>query len=323
MAYDVMIVSALSDMAKAEIVAKRLRALKFKVRLDAKREHTTPTQRDLNDAAKAGKVLVLWSKAACDTTQPDSDFVHAIAHVARSRKNALMQAGLDATVPDEPFDKDDRAKLVGMGPKRIPNGFYDLLAALEKKHRRRDLKDYLLLEPRDKDGKAAWMKAHPRDPISLAGKPKPKAKAKTPPKTATKTAPASETKPAVSPPASAPAEAPASTSGSLRLTPPKPGQTPTRMPYRRPVMVDLADKDKETSVGWSVIGPIVGGIAAMMLIAYFVRTEQALGPSMPAIGNATLPSVYAETCPPGQVPRSLIDTRPLRTGPIVDDTEDE
>lgn len=322
MAYDVMIVSALSDMAKAEIVAKRLRALKFKVRLDTKREHTTPTQRDLNDAAKAGKVLVLWSKAACDTTQPDSDFVHAVAHVARSRKNVLMQAGLDATVPDEPFDKDERAKLVGMGPKRIPNGFYDLVAELEKKHRRRDLKDFLLLEPRDKDGKAAWMKAHPRDPISLAGKPKPKTKAKATPKTAAKAAPAAETKPIASAPTPGPATT-AATTVSRPLTPPTPAQTPTRMPYRRPVMVDLADKDKETSVGWSVIGPIVGGIAVMMLIAYFVRSEQVAGPSMPAIGNATLPSVYAETCPPGQVPRSLIDTRPLRTGPIVDDTEDE
>ena len=62
MAYDVMIASAMADKAKAELVAKRLRSLKFRVRYDAKREHTTPTTRDLNDANRSGAVLVLWSR---------------------------------------------------------------------------------------------------------------------------------------------------------------------------------------------------------------------------------------------------------------------
>ncbi|MEM5518526.1 hypothetical protein WNY37_16330 [Henriciella sp. AS95] len=317
MAYDIMIVAAQPDMTKAEHVAKRLRSLKFKVRLDKAREHTTPTARDLNDANKAGKVLVLWSKSSCDTSKPDSDWVHAMAHLARSRPKALMQAGLDATVPDDPFDKDERASLTGIGPKRTPNGFYALLGELEKAHKRKDLKDFLLLEPRDKAGKDAWKKAHPKDPISLAGKPKTKAKAKP---AAKKTA---------APPVAAAPEAPVApvetaapaASETASATKARPELNPPSIPYRAPNMAARAEDGQE--IGWHILGPILAGIALMILLAWVFRSEQASTPGMPAIGNAQLSPVYAETCPPGQIPRSLLNTRTLRTGPVVDDTEEE
>ena len=60
--YDVFLVSTLADRAKAELIVRRLRALKFKVRHDKKREHTTPTPRDYRDADNSQSVLVLWSK---------------------------------------------------------------------------------------------------------------------------------------------------------------------------------------------------------------------------------------------------------------------
>ena len=106
--YDVFLVSTLADRAKAELIVRRLRALKFKVRHDKKREHTTPTPRDYRDADNSQSVLVLWSKEACDTSKSDSDWVHAIAHHARSKDGVLLQVGLDKSVPDEPFANDKR-----------------------------------------------------------------------------------------------------------------------------------------------------------------------------------------------------------------------
>lgn len=319
MAYDIMIVAAKPDMTKAEHVAKRLRSLKFKVRLDKAREHTTPTARDLNDANKAGKVLVLWSKAACDTTRPDSDWVHAMAHLARSRPKALMQAGLDATVPDEPFDKDERATLTGIGPKRTPNGFFDLLAALETATKRKDLKDFLLLEPRDKSGKDAWKKAHPKDPISLAGKPKPKAKVKAAPKKAAAPAPAAPV--AAKAAAATKPVAPKAPAAPPPRTPAPRAPAPSAMPYRAPKISGIVDE--EPAIGWHILGPILGGVALMMLLAWVFRSEQVATSGMPAIGNAQLAPVFSETCPAGQIPRSLLNTRTLRPGPIEDDTSED
>ena len=325
MAHDVMIASAMADMAKAQLVAKRLRALKLRVRLDAKREHTTPTARDLNDANRAGSVLVLWSKAACDTGTPDSDWVHSMAHLARSRRGALLQAGLDASVPDDPFDKDERYKLTGMGPKRIPNGFFELVGALEKKTKRRDLAEFLRIDPKDKDAIAAWKKAHPRDPISQAGKPKKTAPV---PKPAAKPAarPAGEAAPEETP-ASAPSAAAAATAGMAKAsappTPPQPPKAPaaTQFAYKRPHPATLHDDSDEIEVGWKMLAPIMAGCLLMLILAFGMRSRPASQPSMPAIGNAA--PVHAQVCPPGQVPRSLLEVRPLRTGPIIDDTQDE
>ncbi len=333
MAYDVMIASAMADKAKAELVAKRLRSLKFRVRYDAKREHTTPTTRDLNDANRSGAVLVLWSKAACDTSTGDSDWVHSIAHLARSRRNALFQADLDATTPDEPFDKDERFKLTGMGPKRIPNGLFDLADALGKKQRRKDLSDFLKIAAGDTEAKDAWKKAHPRDPISLAGKAaaakkkaatkKPAAKKTTASKTATKAASASTPAPSEAAPAkdTAAPETPNTENlvPKIKLNPPV---SPSAMPYRRPAEPSLRDEDRQ-EIGWVMLGPIIAGIVLMMLLAYAFRsttTASAPAAGMPAIANAR--PVVMDVCPPGQVPRSLIEIPPLRTGPIIDDTEE-
>lgn len=312
MAYDVMIVSTRADMTKAEHVAKRLRSLKFKVRLDTKREHTTPTARDLNDANKSAQVLVIWSKAACDTTKPDSDWVHALAHLARSRKDALLQAGVDSTVPDEPFDKDERFSLTGIGPKRTPNGFYDFLDVLEKKHKRKDLKDWMLLGARDTTGKAEWKKAHPKDPLSKTGK---TAKAKPPTKTVAKTNPTPKTAAGTVAAGAAMADVPPAKAAAR--------PAPTSMAYRAPNMGTApATADDEIETGWEMLAPILIGVVAMMFLAWIFRSGAVTGPAMPAIGNAELPPVYAETCPPGQIPRSLINTQTLRTGPVVDDTEE-
>ena len=334
MAHDVMIAAAMADKAKAELVVKRLRALKFRVRYDAKREHTTPTTRDLNDANRATMVVVLWSKAACDTETADSDWVHAIAHLARSRKNALFQAGLDATVPDDPFDKDERFKLTGMGPKRIPNGFFDLVDALGDRKGRADLADWLRLDSRDTEGRQAWKEAHPDDPLSQTGKAKTAAK-KAKPKAAPKSEPVAKA-PAAAPSEPAPPPAPepeapiakedkpvpAAADGSGLSAPATRSPAAPRPPiHLRPPHLESAPRDREQdSAGRMILGAVMGGIALMLILAWVMGGGQTSGPAMPAIGNAQ--PVYAGTCPPGQVPRSLLEPRVLRTGPIIDDTEE-
>ena len=106
----------------------------------------------------------------------------------------------------------------------------------------------------------------------------------------------------------------------IKLNPP---MSPSAMPYRKPDPVVLRKPDKHEDIGWIILGPIMAGIAFMMLMAYFVRSAPAgtQTAAMPGIGNAQLPTLPA-ACPPGEVPRSLIEIPPLRTGTIVDDTEE-
>lgn len=170
--YDVFLVNALADRDKADLVVRRLRALKFKVRYDKKREHTTPTPKDYRDADASQTVLILWSKDACDTAQSDSDWVHAIAHHARSKDGVLLQSGLDRSVPDEPFSDDKRYALTGMGPRKLVNGYYDLVDELGRRDGRKDLRAWVDLKASDKDGKDAWKEDHPTDPLSQVAKPK-------------------------------------------------------------------------------------------------------------------------------------------------------
>ena len=176
--YDVFLVNALADREKADLIVRRLRALKFKVRHDKKREHTTPTPKDYRDADNSQSVLILWSKDACDTRQSDSDWVHAIAHHSRSKDGVLLQAGLDKSVPDEPFSEDKRFALSGMGPRKLVNGYYDLVDELGRRDGRKDLRDWIDLKAGDKEGKAVWKENHPTDPLSQAPKPKAAAKPK-------------------------------------------------------------------------------------------------------------------------------------------------
>lgn len=291
--YDVFLVNALADAEKAALIVRRLRALKFKVRYDKNREHTTPTPKDYRDADNAQSVLVLWSKAACDTDNTDSDWVHAIAHHARSKPGVLLQSGLDKTIPDEPFSDDTRYALTGMGPRKLVNGFYDLIDELGRRDGRKDLRTWIDLKTSDKDGKAAWKDAHPTDPLSQV----PKAKATT----AAVTAPVAETVTA-SPVAAAP-PLPKREVPPLEITPPSvPKQTHDQL---GPIMLG--------AVGIIIVG--------MLILSAATNTSQGLPAT--AIGGG-IGSLEAE-CPAGQIPSYLLEQqtpRPLEPGPIIDDTED-
>ena len=283
--YDVFLAGSLADREKAELILRRLRALKFKVRYDKKREHTTPTPRDYRDADNSQTVLILWSKDACDSDQADSDWVHAVAHHARSKPGTLLQAGLDATVPDEPFSDDKRFALAGMGPRKLVEGYYQLVEELGRRDGRVDLRDWLKLKASDKDGKAAWKENHPTDPLSQS--PKAKAKASATPASSETAAPAPEQ--IVIPPIA-----------TSELNPPT----------------------APTGTEEDILGRIM--LLAVALVLAIKLLMSGLMRSSPTTKTANvIEQKLVEQCPPGQMPAYLLEleNQPLEPGGIIDDTE--
>ena len=282
--YDVFLASALADREKAELIVRRLRALKFKVRYDKKREHTTPTPKDYRDANNAGSVLILWSRNACDTSLPDSDWVHAIAHHARSKPGVLLQAALDASIPDEPFRDDPRFALSGMGPRKLVEGYYQLVGELGNRDGRTGLHDWLALKASDADGKAAWQAAHPEDPLSQTRKPKP------------------------TPAATAPTPAPEPVAAEQQVIPPR---TTAKL---NPPLITPAD---EYTLGRIMLLSVGLVIVCMLLMSALMRSQP-----LPAIANASLAEQCPAGQVPDYLLET--PTRPvLEPGPIIDDTEDE
>ena len=287
--YDVFLVHALADREKADLIDRRLRALKFKVRHAKKREHTTPTPKDYRDADNSQSVLILWSKDACDTRQSDSDWVHAIAHHSRSKDGVLLQAGLDKSVPDEPFSEDKRFALSGMGPRKLVNGYYDLVDELGRRDGRKDLRDWIDLKAGDKEGKAVWKENHPTDPLSQA--PKPKAAAKPKPEAAPEVA-------AVATPVAA-----------------------TTRPKAPPLEMIPPTVPKQTD---DVLGPFLLAAVAIVIVAMLIMSAaMSTKAGLPAIAGAGGATLVAQ-CPEGQVPGYLLEEEAppvLEPGPIIDDTE--
>lgn len=288
MRYDVFLVNALKDQEQAEMIVRRLKALKFKVKHDKKRQHTTPTPKDYRDADKAQSIVVLWSEASCDTSDKDSDWVHAIAHHARSKDNVLVQVGLDETVPDDPFSHDKRHMLEGLTSRKTVAGYYDLVDELGSKDGRKDLREYIDYKASDKASKEAWKKAHPTDPLSLVGKPVPKEAA---------------------PVAAAATAAVVSGAAGMASAAPRPANA-----SQATAAATLTADDEDTGIGWWMIAGILLGILAMLFFGWLLRKQA----GTPAVGNAV---VMAPQCPAGQMPAYLLDNT-LEAGPVTDDTSE-
>lgn len=290
--YDVFLASSLADRDKAQLIVRRLRALKFKVRHDKGREHTTPTPRDYRDADNSQTVLVLWSKAACNLSLADSDWVHAIAHHARSKSGVLLQAGLDTAVPDAPFADDPRYALSGMGMRKLVEGYYQLAEELGRRDGRSDLRDWLMLKASDKDGKAIWKENHPTDPLSQAPK------GKTPAPAPTTAAGRQSAAQAQDSPATARTVIPPITQSSLN-----PPRAPTHS-------VDILGR---------IILLSVGLVIALMLLISLLMNSQQISQGQ---AGAAAPGLLAQ-CPPGQLPAYLLerDSQTLEPGGFIDDSE--
>ena len=304
MAYDVFLVSALADRDVAKLVARRLRALKFKVWLDQKQTDETFDAKDARDATNSQSMLVLWSKDAVQ-----SDWVRAAASIGHSRPGTLIQAGLDKTIPYEPFKKDKRHAIAGMTSRKTPEGFYQVVDELGARHERTDLRAWMGFKSSDEDNKDDWLKAHPADPLALHAE---KQRQK---KLGVKPAPAA----AAAGAAALAAAAVGGTSGAAKAKANTPVISPMKAAVVRPVVANAGPSHAE-SIGWGTIGGILASIGLMLLLGWVFRSEPlpVNGAGMPAVANSYR---MMEVCPEGTLPQSLLKPRTLEPGPIINDTE--
>lgn len=163
MAYDIFLVSAIEDRDMAKLIARRLRALKFKVWFDQKQTDETFDPKDARNAMNSTNMLVLWSAAAVK-----SDWVRAAVSIANSREGALVQVGLDKTTPYAPFKADKRYSVVGMTSRKTPEGFYQSIEEIGRRQDRTDLREWMKFKSGDDEARAAWLSAHPDDAIAEA-----------------------------------------------------------------------------------------------------------------------------------------------------------
>ncbi len=297
MAYDVFLVSALEDREIAKLITRRLRALKFKVRFDQKQTDDTFDAKDARDSANSQSVLVLWSENALQ-----SDWVRAAASVGHSRPGTLVQVSLDDTEPYAPFDAEKLYSVKGMTSRTTPEGFFELVEELGRRDERTDLRAWMGYGSKDETQKAAWLLAHPTDPLALAAAKKKQRKL------AEKPAPAAAAAGAAALAANSIRSVRPAASGGQTLNPPIKSNPSTSL-------LKMSD-DTDMGAGWGMLIPIVIGIVGMLWLATVLKSEVVPKSTLPAISNAT---VVAPVCPTGEVPRALLAPPPLETGPIIVD----
>jgi len=303
MSYDVFLVSALEDRDTAKLVARRLRALKFKVWLDQKQVDETFDAKDARDAMNSQSMLVLWSAGAVK-----SDWVRAAAAVGNSRAGTLIEAALDKTIPYEPFRTHKRFTLDGLTSRKSPPAFADLIDELGRRQGRSDLREWNAFGAQDEDKRLDWLAAHPNDPLALD------ARKKREKDLGIKPAPAREA-------IGAAALAAASLRGTPSAVPPAANVlSPARTNGATPLASNGAIASAtlaDDALGFGTMMAVGVAIAAMLILAWVFRSQPAsMAPgAMPAIANASMPVA----CPAGTVPRSML--RVMEPGPIIDDTQ--
>ena len=282
MAYDVFLAYAPEDMDMANLVARRLRALKFKVRFNKKGEDPTFDDKDARDALKSQSMLVLWSENAVK-----SDWVRAAASIGHSRPGMLVQTCLDDTIPYEPFRLDKRYELARFTSRTNVEGWYETIEELGRRDGRVHLREWTDIPTKDEDGKSAWLEAHPTDPLALHAKAlRDKKLGITPAKAAAATGAAALAASAIETGRSTPTPV---TSASLSST-------------------AVAEED-EGGFGW-MIPLLLLGIGLLFLFAWLNRSQ-----ALPNAGPAVLAA-----CPAGTIPSNLIASEPLEAGTIINDT---
>jgi hypothetical protein len=321
MAYDVFLVSALADRDMAKLVARRLRALKFKVWLDQKQTDETFDAKDARDAMNSQSMLVLWSEEAVK-----SDWVRAAASIGHSRPGMLIQAGLDKTVPYEPFKTDKRYPIGEMTSRKTPEGFYQVVEELGRRDGRTDLREWMMIPKKDEDARSAWLTAHPVDALSLHAK---KLRER---KLGVKPAPAAEAAPAAAL-AAASLKGPSSPNGegsaasgvgsfgapgSSRAATTTSGAstaTTAQASSKAPTSSIVAHVEEDEGISLGTILASLAGIAAMLFLGWAFRTQgapTATGPILATAAPSTIRTVV-DACPVGQVPAVILRDRKAST----------
>lgn len=320
MAYDVFLVSADEDRDMAKLIARRLRALKFKVRFSQKDEGSTFDAKDARDTANSQSMLVLWSADAVK-----SDWVRAAASIGHSRPGMLVETSLDKTVPYEPFKSGKRFSLEGMTSRKTPEGFYKTVEELGRRDGRTDLREWMNFKSKEDDKRDAWLSDHPTDPLALDTEAKRKKALGIKPAPAAAAAGAAALAaasigkggPAASTGAASLGAGSTASSSAASLGSTTAPATAAAAPKAAATAAASYDHE-DPGIGLGTILACLAGIGAMLLLGYIYKSQPIPGNMVrgPAIANATF-----GTCPTGQVPASLVKV--LETGPIVDDTKGE
>ncbi|MCA8902585.1 MAG: toll/interleukin-1 receptor domain-containing protein [Hyphomonas sp.] len=306
MAYDIFLVSALEDRDMAKLIARRLRSLKFKVWFDQKQVDQTFDAKDARDSANSESMLVLWSENAVK-----SDWVRAAASVGNSRPGMLVQAGLDKTIPYEPFRHDKRYSIAGMTSRKTPEGFYKIVEELGSRQERTDLRAWMNFSSKDDEARDAWLAAHPADPLAIdAAKKKAKAMG-------VKPAPAAEAAGAASLAASS---MKAGNGNGARGGISQAVGRASAGARAGTVVMPEADLPADDNVGAWTIGAVLFTIALILMFSVWMSRDPLpaqMRSGLPAIGNAYN---MQTACPAGTVPRALLEV--LEPGPIINDVDE-
>jgi len=288
MAYDVFLAYANEDKDMADLVVRRLRALKFKVRYNKRGEEPTFDQKDARDALNSQSMLVLWSDNAVK-----SDWVRAAASVGHSRPGMLVQTALDDVVPYEPFGVDKRFDLQGMTTRTTVDGFYDTVDELGRRDGRKDLRKWQEFGTKDEALKKQWLADHPTDPLALA------AKAKRDKQLGIKPAPA-----AAAAGAAALAASSVSKGGSGKSSGTG-GASAAAATTGASAAARTSYDDADMGIGMPMILGILAAIGALLLAGYLFRAKPA---AVPGIGSANFASASAAaaTCPKGTIAASML-----------------
>lgn len=175
--YDVFLVSATQDKDFAEMVTRRLRALKMKVWYDKDRgnrdEPLTFTSGDARKAEKSRAMLVLWSQDA-----DKSDWVHAAARTGRATtrdwnadgkyQGMLIQTAIDDVIPRDPFQEDERYSLEGLTARKNTDGYGLVAGALGLSQGRDGLSEWITYGNKNEAEKNAWLAKYGADPLAQA-----------------------------------------------------------------------------------------------------------------------------------------------------------
>ena len=284
MTHDILIISDPDDKSASDMIARRLRALKFKVRNNRAPTKAQPTAKDLAEVTTARAVLALWSETSTDASRAQSAWLSAMVQAAAAEGNMATHARLDDTAPHPDFTANLIHDLQGLTGRKLVPAFSDLVELLGASVSRPGLNEWLALDASDKKGREGWLGAHPNDPLNGTVK--------------------SDT---AAPPEPEP-------------TPPAPTAVQPRVVIPPPIHAQLNpkrfDPSKQPPAGGELL--LAGaclGILLMFVAAFFVRSE----PFSATSADPIMPPFAAPCRDNPDDPRCREPLQP--TGPIIDDTQ--
>ncbi|MEL6828947.1 MAG: hypothetical protein AAFO63_02310 [Pseudomonadota bacterium] len=166
MTHDILIISDPEDKSASDMVARRLRALKFRVRNNRAPNKAEPTAKDIAEVENARAVLALWTKPSTNEARPQAIWMMAMVRGAHAADRTLVHARRGPITPHSDIAAIPIYDLKGLTGRKLVPGFVDVVELLGAAVSRTGLKDWLDLDADNLDGQAAWLANHPNDPLT-------------------------------------------------------------------------------------------------------------------------------------------------------------